>query len=89
MQTHETNLRYEQLASYMAELVFCYQKDNPDTEQRAVVNRILADNVSEVTVDEDSTVSFNCTSKAPVSELIIEFYVNGQPHKLILKSEAY
>ena len=89
MQTHETNLRYEQLAAYVAELVFCYQKDNPDTEQRAVVNRILADNVSEVTVDDDSTVAFNCTSTPPVGELIIEFYVNGQPCKLILKSEAY
>ena len=70
--------------------------------QRAVVNRILADVPD--TVDDDSTVAFNCTSTPPVGELTecatslglqagedvnIEFYVNGQPRKLILKSEAY
>lgn len=35
MKTFQQNVRYEQIAKFVAELVFCYQKDNPTAEQNA------------------------------------------------------
>lgn len=94
MKTFQQNMRYEQIAKFVAELVFCYQKDNHSAEQNAEVNRILRDEIadaSEITVDADSTIAFafNCNGSAPRSELVIDFYANGQPHKLILTSGSY
>ena len=94
MKTFKQHVRYEQIAKFVAELVFCYQKDNPYAEQNAAVNRILRDEVadaSEITVDADSIIAFkfNCNGSAPRSELVIDFYADGQPHKLILTSDSY
>ena len=92
MKTFQQHVSYEQIAKFVAELVFCYQKENPAKEQNAAVNRILRDEIadaSEITVDADSTIAFNCNGSAPRSELTLDFYVNGQPHKLILTSDSY
>ena len=91
MKTFQQHVSYEQIAKFVAELVFCYQKDNPAKEQNAAVNRILKEEIadaSEITVDADSTIAFNCNGSAPRSELVIDFYVNGQQHKLILTSDS-
>ena len=92
MKTFKQHMRYEQITKFVAELVFCYQKDNHSAEQNAAVNRILRDEIadaSEITVDADSTIAFNCKGSAPRSELVIDFYADGQPHKLILTSASY
>ena len=92
MKTFQQNMRYEQISKIVAELVFCYQKENPAKEQNVAVNRILRDEIadaSEITVDADSTIAFNCNGSAPRSELVIDFYADGQPHKLILTSDSY
>ena len=73
-------------------LLYKAEKDNPAKEQNAAVNRILRDEIadaSEITVDADSTIAFNCNGSAPRSELVIDFYANGQQHKLILTSDSY
>jgi hypothetical protein len=91
MKTFQQHVSYEQIAKFVAELVFCYQKENPSAEQNAAVNRILRDEIadaSEITVDADSTIAFNCNGSAPRSELTIDFYANGQQHKLILTSDS-
>ena len=72
MKTFQQHVSYEQISKIVAELVFCYQKENPSAEQNAAVNRILKDGIadaSEITVDADSTIAFNCKNKAPRSEL--------------------
>ena len=92
MKTFQQHVSYEQISKIVAELMFCYQKDNPSAEQNAALNRILRDEIadaSEITVDADSTIAFNCKGSAPRSELTLDFYANGQPHKLILTSDSY
>ena len=92
MKTFQQHVSYEQIAKFVAELMFCYQKENPYAEQNAAVNRILRDEIadaSEITVDADSTIAFNCNGSAPRSELTLDVYADGQPHKLILTSDSY
>ena len=92
MKTFQQHVSYEQIAKFVAELVFCYQKENPSAAPNAAVNRILKEEIADasgITVDTESTIAFNCNGSAPRSELTLDFYANGQPHKLILTSDSY
>ena len=93
MKTFQQHVSYEQISKIVAELVCCYQKDNPTAEQNAAVNRILKEKIAdalEITVDADSTCAPRLEiSSAHRSELTIDFYAGGQPHKLILTSDSY